>query len=65
VRAKADGANLQEALADAISGHDNLPSRECYSRSIWCADSVCHSTIHRQVPRRACVVYGLHISVTY
>ena len=32
VRAKADGANLQEALADAISGHDNLPSRECYSR---------------------------------
>jgi hypothetical protein len=32
VRAKADGTNLQEALADAISGHDNLPSRECYSR---------------------------------
>ena len=32
VRAKADGANLQEALADAISGHDNLPSRGCYSR---------------------------------
>lgn len=32
VRAKADGANLQEALADAVSGHDNLPSRECYSR---------------------------------
>jgi hypothetical protein len=32
VRSKADGANLQEALADAISGHDNLPSRECYSR---------------------------------
>ncbi len=32
VRARADGANLQEALADAISGHDNLPSRECYSR---------------------------------
>ena len=32
VRSKADGANLQEALADAISGHDNLPSRGCYSR---------------------------------
>ena len=32
VRAKADGVNLQEALADAISGHDNLPSRGCYSR---------------------------------
>ena len=32
VRSKADGANLQEALADALSGHDNLPSRECYSR---------------------------------
>jgi hypothetical protein len=32
VRSKASGANLQEALADAISGHDNLPSRECYSR---------------------------------
>jgi hypothetical protein len=32
VRAKAEGANLQEALADAVSGHDNLPSRECYSR---------------------------------
>jgi hypothetical protein len=32
VRSKADGANLQEALAGAISGHDNLPSRECYSR---------------------------------
>ena len=32
VRAKADGANLREALADAIGGHDNLPSRECYSR---------------------------------
>ena len=32
VRYKADGANLQEALADAISGHDNLPSRGCYSR---------------------------------
>jgi hypothetical protein len=23
--------NLKEALADAISGHDNLPSRSCYS----------------------------------
>jgi hypothetical protein len=32
VRSKADGAELGEALADAISGHDNLPSRECYSR---------------------------------
>jgi hypothetical protein len=32
VREKAGGANLEEALADAISGHDNLPSRECYSR---------------------------------
>ena len=32
VRSKAAGANLQEALADAVSGHDNLPSRECYSR---------------------------------
>ena len=32
VREKAEGANLEEALADAISGHDNLPSRECYSR---------------------------------
>ena len=32
VRSKAEGANLQEALADAISGHENLPSRECYSR---------------------------------
>jgi hypothetical protein len=32
VRSKAEGANLQEALADAISGHDNLPSRDCYSR---------------------------------
>jgi hypothetical protein len=32
VRSKADGADLSEALADAISGHDNLPSRECYSR---------------------------------
>jgi hypothetical protein len=32
VRAKAEGANLQEALADAIGGRDNLPSRECYSR---------------------------------
>jgi hypothetical protein len=32
VRSKAEGANLQEALADALSGHDNLPSRECDSR---------------------------------
>jgi hypothetical protein len=32
VREKVEGANLEEALADAISGHDNLPSRECYSR---------------------------------
>ncbi len=32
VRAKADGTNLQEALVDAIGGHDNLPSRDCYSR---------------------------------
>jgi len=32
VRSKADGVNLQEALGDAISGHDNLPSRGCYSR---------------------------------
>ncbi len=32
VRSKSEGANLQEALGDAVSGHDNLPSRECYSR---------------------------------
>lgn len=32
VRSKADGVNLQEALGDAINGHDNLPSRGCYSR---------------------------------
>ena len=32
VRSKTDGVNLQEALASAISGHDNLPSAECYSR---------------------------------
>ena len=32
VRSKDSGTNLQEALADAVSGHDNLPSRECYSR---------------------------------
>ncbi len=32
VRSKADGANLAEALADAINGHDNLPGRDCYSR---------------------------------
>ena len=32
VRSKAEGANLQEALANALNGHDNLPNRECYSR---------------------------------
>jgi hypothetical protein len=32
VRSKADGANLQEALANALSGNTNLPKRECYSR---------------------------------
>ena len=32
VRSKEEAANLREALADAIGGHDNLPSRECYSR---------------------------------
>jgi hypothetical protein len=32
VRSKEQGANLQEALADAISGKKNLPSRDCYSR---------------------------------
>ncbi len=32
VRSKQGGANLQEALADAINGHDNLPGRDCYSR---------------------------------
>ncbi len=32
VRSKAEGANLQEALANALGGHDNLPSRDCYSR---------------------------------
>lgn len=32
VRSKSDGVNLREALADAVSDHDNLPSRECYSR---------------------------------
>ncbi len=32
VRSKANDANLQEALADALNGHDNLPSRTCYSR---------------------------------
>ncbi len=32
VREKAEGADLGEALADAMGGHDNLPSRECYSR---------------------------------
>ena len=32
VRSKAEGVNLQEALANAISGHTNLPDRDCYSR---------------------------------
>lgn len=32
IRSKADGVNLQEALAEAIGGHSNLPSRDCYSR---------------------------------
>ena len=32
VRSKAEGANLQEALANALGGYDNLPNRECYSR---------------------------------
>jgi photosynthetic reaction center cytochrome c subunit len=32
VRSKADGTDLQEALANALEGRDNLPSRECYSR---------------------------------
>jgi chemotaxis protein histidine kinase CheA len=32
VRSKQEGANLQEALADALEGHDNLPGRACYSR---------------------------------
>lgn len=31
VRSKDEGANLREALADAISNKENLPSRECYS----------------------------------
>ncbi|ADP72062.1 hypothetical protein Rvan_2855 [Rhodomicrobium vannielii ATCC 17100] len=32
VRARADGVNLTEAFADALTGHDNLPSRNCYSQ---------------------------------
>ncbi len=32
VRSKDEGANLREALANAISGKENLPSRECYSQ---------------------------------
>ncbi|MBT3069605.1 hypothetical protein KKP04_01805 [Rhodomicrobium sp. Az07] len=32
VRARGDGVNLTEAFSDAISGHDNLPSRNCYSQ---------------------------------
>jgi hypothetical protein len=32
VRDKEEGVNLQEALADAVSGKENLPSRSCYSR---------------------------------
>jgi len=32
VRAKADGVNVAEAFADALTGHDNLPSRSCYSQ---------------------------------
>lgn len=32
VRSRDEGTNLQEALASAISGKSNLPSRECYSR---------------------------------
>ncbi len=32
VRSKGDSVDLQEALADAVSDHDNLPSRDCYSR---------------------------------
>jgi hypothetical protein len=32
VQSKAEGANLQEALADAIGGRANFPGRECYSR---------------------------------
>lgn len=32
VRSKDAGANLQEALANAISGLSNLPDRSCYSR---------------------------------
>jgi hypothetical protein len=32
VRERQDGADLSEALTDAITGKANLPSRECYSR---------------------------------
>ncbi|WKW50027.1 hypothetical protein [Rhodomicrobium lacus] len=32
VRARAEGVNLTEAFSDALSGHDNLPSRDCYSQ---------------------------------
>jgi len=32
VRSKAEGASLQEALADAIGGRAKFPGRECYSR---------------------------------
>jgi hypothetical protein len=32
VRSKDEGTNLREALANAISGKENLPSRECYSQ---------------------------------
>lgn len=32
VRARDEGVNLQEALANAISDKENLPSRACYSR---------------------------------
>ncbi len=32
VRSKAEGTKLQQALANAITGHDNLPSRKCYSK---------------------------------
>jgi len=32
VRTKDNGVNLQEALGDAISGRENLPSQDCYTR---------------------------------
>jgi hypothetical protein len=32
VQSKAEGTNLQEALADAVGGRANFPGRECYSR---------------------------------